>query len=85
MNLWVCPACHTLTGPEYGPCPTCGTLTQYATLTEKVGQSSIAVSSLQSLIAQWREKAAADDTEESFLTARDCADQLEALIREASK
>lgn len=32
MSLWMCPKCATLTGPEYGPCPKCGTPLEYATI-----------------------------------------------------
>lgn len=32
MSLWICPHCNTLTGPEHGPCPKCGTPTTYATI-----------------------------------------------------
>lgn len=42
MSLWLCPACKTLTGPEYGPCPKCGTLTEYATVMEPLEQHTTA-------------------------------------------
>lgn len=30
MSLWVCPKCRIVTAPEHGPCPHCGTPTEYA-------------------------------------------------------
>lgn len=40
MSIWMCPSCKTLTGPECGPCPKCGTPTHFATVTTSVAQDS---------------------------------------------
>lgn len=43
MSLWRCPSCLTLTGPEFGPCPSCGTPTMYAVIPDAHGHTDVIV------------------------------------------
>lgn len=42
MSLWMCPKCTTFAAPEHGPCPTCGTPTEYVYVASQPGATSVA-------------------------------------------